>query len=124
MWPFKRKTKSSPAAPPQDANGDQAPHTLEVVDQLRDRQLLPPQPARLTTSPLLKLLPMGKLIEGLVSIVRDPNGKLSSRRAGAGALIVAGIGFLAEGRHFEGVASLAFATIIFALVKWTGNDRP
>lgn len=118
MWPFKRKRQ--PAAPTGPAVRDQAPTLRTVVDQLRE---LPPVPqAAPAASPLLKLLPIGKLIEGLVSIVRDPNGKLSSRRAGAGALIVAGIGFLSEGKHFEGVACLAFATIIFALVKWTGKE--
>lgn len=84
---------------------------------------MPPEPPRIGIgSTIAKVLPIGRIIDQVASILRDPNGKLSSRRAGAGALVVAGIAFLGEGKHFEGIACLAFGTLLFALVKWTGHD--
>lgn len=82
---------------------------------LRDRIAKPPaQPM----ASLSKLLPIRHIIDQVVSVVRDPNGKISSKRAGAGALITAGILFLQEGQLPAGITCLGFATALFFLTKF------
>lgn len=105
--------KRKPAAPPP------APHT--------DNGYRPPVPLhaepRGIVPAITKLLPIGRIVDQVAGIIRDPNGKLSSRRAGAGALVVAGITFLDAGRHFEAITCLVFASFLFLLVKWPGTDQ-
>lgn len=72
---------------------------------------------------LARFLPIGDIIKGITGVLRDPNGKISSKRAGAGALITAGIYFLETDRMPPGIVCLATATALFVLTKWDGSDR-
>lgn len=69
-------------------------------------------------SGLLRLLPIGDIIKGITGILRDPNGKISSKRAGAGALVTAGIYFMDSDRMAPGVVCLGFALALFFLTKF------
>lgn len=60
----------------------------------------------------------GRIIDKLFGVLQDPNGKISSKRAGAGAMVIAGIGFLNEQRTTEGIICLSGAILLFALTKW------
>ena len=73
---------------------------------------------------LARIVPVGRIVDQLASIIRDPNGKMSSKRAGAGALVVAGIAFLNEGRTPEAIISLLFALALFALTKFPPDQEP
>lgn len=70
---------------------------------------------------IARFLPIGKLIDGLVSILRDPNGKISSKRAGAGALVTAGIYFLDRDQLPAGITCLVAAILLFFLTKYDPN---
>lgn len=89
------------------------------LDALRDQrtptQAMPPAKAG-----LLKFLSIGDIIRSLTSIIKDPNGKISSKRAGAGALIVAGIAFLDADPMKLPAACACFITamVLFFLTKW------
>lgn len=94
----------------------------EPTAPLSDPELLhrlPAQPVA-AKSGLLRLLPIGDIIKGITGVLRDPNGKISSKRAGAGALVTAGIYFLDGGNLPAGVVCLSFATALFFLTKWDG----
>jgi len=67
---------------------------------------------------LWKFLPLTDIVNGLLGVLRDPNGKISSKRAGAGALVVSGIAFLEEGNNPAAIICLATAVVLFALTKW------
>lgn len=97
---FKRKPKPQPPA---------------------DRQQLADMMARQPITPkagIAKLLPFGEIIKGITGVLRDPNGKISSKRAGAGALVTAGIYFLEQGQLPAGITCLGFATALFFLTKF------
>jgi hypothetical protein len=85
---------------------------------------LPPLPKPLAVSSLLNLVPIGRILDNITSVIRDPNGKLSSKRAGAGALVVAGINFLANGQRTEGIIALGFALGLFFLTKYDPTPQP
>ena len=81
------------------------------------------QPAEPRTGAMLpggigRFLPIGRIIDGLVGILRDPNGKISSKRAGAGALVTAGILFLDQGKTPAGIVCLVAAILLFFLTKY------
>lgn len=110
MGLFNRKRRERTEAPLND------PELATRVDALRDQA--PTPPARVAGSGLLRLLPIGDLIKGITGVLRDPNGKISSKRAGAGALVVAGIAFLADDKLPAGIVCLVFACCLFFLTKW------
>jgi hypothetical protein len=89
------------------------PATLESA--LRD-QATPPK--AVLASGLFKFMPIGDIIKGITGVLRDPNGKISSKRAGAGALIVAGLEFLSQDKMPPAIVCFATAVALFALTKW------
>ncbi len=121
---FKRKRASS-AAQPGDTAGNIAPVSDErrqvpPSDALRDHAT-PTQEGLQTKSLWARIIPVGDIINGILGVLKDPNGKISSKRAGAGALVAAGIGFLTDGKLWEGGICLGFATLLFGLTKWEGG---
>jgi hypothetical protein len=89
--------------------------------ELLDR--LPKEAAPIAAkSGLLRLLPIGDIIKGITGVLRDPNGKISSKRAGAGALITSGIYFLDAGHMPNGIVCLSFALALFILTQWEGTQ--
>lgn len=109
LFKFLKRGPATPAPPPAD-NGYRPP--------------APPAPPYAGIVPAItKLLPIGRILDQVAGIIRDPNGKLSSKRAGAGALVVAGIHFLDSGRHFEAIAALSFASVLFLLTKYPRPDQ-
>jgi hypothetical protein len=107
---WKRKPRNTGTAPLTDA--DLATRIADLPDQAA-----PPRAMRAGT-PLLKLLPIADIIKGITGVLRDPNGKISSKRAGAGALVAAGITFLAEDKMPAGITCLVAAICLFVLTKW------
>lgn len=102
--PLFRRRKSADTAPLSDP---------ELVHRIT------PDPAPMKAKGgLLRLLPIGDIIKGITGVLRDPNGKISSKRAGAGALVTAGIYFLDTDRMAPGVVCLGFALALFFLTKW------
>lgn len=81
-----------------------------------DRLPAGPDPAPRTG--IARWLPIGDIVQGITGILRDPNGKISSKRAGAGALVTAGIYFLDRGELPAGITCLGFATALFFLTKF------
>lgn len=73
------------------------------------------------TSGLLKFINVGEIIKGITGVIRDPNGKISSKRAGAGALIIAGIDFLHRDQMPPAIVCFATAVALFALTKWDAD---
>lgn len=103
MGIFKRRRKATDITPLNDQ---------ELAERIAADA---PQPMR---TGLLKLLPFRDIIKGITDVIRDPNGKISSKRAGAGALITAGIYFLEADRLQPGIVCLGFALALFFLTKW------
>jgi hypothetical protein len=110
MGLFKKRTAATEQQPD--------PDTLE--DALRDHAT-PPKAG--LASGLFKFLPIGELIKGITGIIRDPNGKISSKRAGAGALVVAGIDLLYQGQMPAAIVCLVTAVALFALTKWDTETK-
>jgi hypothetical protein len=103
---FKRRIRPAASpAPPEPDNGYR-PHVPEPMKALPG---------------IAKLLPIGDIIKGITGVLRDPNGKISSKRAGAGAFTVASITFLGAGDRFSGIACMVGAIVLFALTKWEGS---
>jgi hypothetical protein len=100
--PLFRRRKATQTAPLSDP---------ELVDRIT------PAPLQAKAG-LLRFLPIGDIIKGITGVLRDPNGKISSKRAGAGALVTAGIYFLDSDRMAPGVVCLGFALALFFLTKW------
>jgi len=92
-----------------------APEQVPDIEALHD-QASPPR--AMNAGGLLRLIPIGELLKNITGMLRDPNGKISSKRTGAGALVAAGIAFLAEDKLPAGIACLVFATCLFFLTKW------
>ena len=110
MGLFNRKRTERTDAPLTD------PQLADRVEALRD--LEHQETARPAGGGLLRILPIGELIKSITGVLRDPNGKISSKRAGAGALVVAGITFLSEDKLPAGITCLGFACCLFFLTKW------
>jgi hypothetical protein len=104
MWPFKKRTQEA-----------QLPTGAALGDAMRDQAT---QPKARLASGLFKFMPIGDIIKGITGIIRDPNGKISSKRAGAGALIVAGLEFLSQDKMPPAIVCFATAVALFALTKW------
>lgn len=138
IWPFKRRRNRS-AASPTDASGEVS-HLRAVLDgdtmapiahrsdSGRHPSLTDPmRPAASPAGPmrpgigLLKFIPFEKAFTGLFSLLRDPNGKISSKRAGAGALVTAGIAMLLSAqdgwRFAGGCVCVAAAVVLFYFTK-------
>jgi len=107
---WKRKPRNTGMEPLTDA--DLATRIASLPEQVA-----PTRPLR-SGSPLLKFLPIGDIIRSITGVLRDPNGKISSKRAGAGALVAAGITFLAEDKMPAGITCLVAAICLFVLTKW------
>ena len=111
MGLFRKRQRATPPAPPVDRD--------TLIDAMRDHatrpEAMPP-----TKSGLLKFLPIGDIIRSITSIIKDPNGKISSKRAGAGACIVAAIAFLdKEPSNLPAACALLItAMVLFFLTKW------
>jgi hypothetical protein len=105
-----------------------APQDSSVLDPTTHIETLQPaeshQRAMRAGSGLLRILPIGDLLKGLFSILKDPNGKISSKRAGAGALVVAGITYVADPVTFQaGIVCLVASVLLFALTKFDTPTR-
>lgn len=99
---FRRRNRSTTPEPP-----------------LNDLERLAPDlPAEPVRSGIARWLPIGDMLHAITGVLRDPNGKISSKRAGAGALVTAGIYFLDRGELPAGITCLAFATALFFLTKF------
>jgi hypothetical protein len=107
---WKRKPRNSGTEPLSDA--DLATRIASLPEQVA-----PTRPLA-SGNPLLKFLPIGEIIRAITGVLRDPNGKISSKRAGAGALVAAGITFLAEDKLPSGITCLVAAICLFVLTKW------
>lgn len=106
-WPWKKRAAATAAKP--------VPDPASLIETL--------QPAEPTTNAMrpgsiARLLPIGRIIEHLFGVLRDPNGKISSKRAGAGALVTAGIYFLDRGDIPAGIVCLVAAILLFFLTKY------
>lgn len=112
MGLFRRKAA---AASHTSALGDQPPRDRQsLIDAIREEHPLPIAPR----AGLFGLA--GQVISKLFGVIQDPNGKISSKRAGAGALITAGIAFLMETppQTQPAIVCMGFATLLFILTKY------
>lgn len=72
--------------------------------------------------------PIGNIVRDITGVIRDPNGKISSKRAGAGACVAAAIALLstgtATGTQLTSACILLGAGLaLYALTKF-GGDTP
>ena len=106
---FRKRT----AAPPKGEVLDPATHINAFQPAASGKH------AMLAGTGIFRFLPIGKVIDGLIGILRDPNGKISSKRAGAGALVVAGIAYVGDPATFQaGIVCLVASVLLFALTKF------
>lgn len=75
-----------------------------------------------------ELFTVGPLIPKLAEIFQNKDGRMSSKRMGAGAFVVAGIALVndgaANGNTFQfwgGMGLCAMGVVLFALTRWDGG---
>ncbi|MBS1942494.1 MAG: hypothetical protein JST38_16620 [Bacteroidetes bacterium] len=75
-----------------------------------------------------ELFEIGPLIPKIAELFQNKNGRMSSKRMGAGAFVVAGIALVnagaAEGNKMQfwgGIALCGMGVVLFALTRWDGG---
>ena len=115
---FRRRRKAKPQA-------TKAEPGAPVIEQLHRTDAMRP------ATPWTKLLDLPRMLTELVGVFKDPRGKMSSKRFGAGALIAAGIALVTDassqvppGSVWPGFGLCALGVVLFALTRWEpGGDQ-